>query len=141
MITKVNQPYEFLARWKDGKFSGSHIQFIEQVVEDGKVLFEQVGLALPVGSADFPLKDILDQVTNDAVANLATVTADRDESKAALAALQAKHDEVVQAVVEGDAVAIAAKVAEVQMSQKEKQASDLEDQIAELQAKLEEVKP
>lgn len=140
MITIEKQPYEFLVRWRDGKLSGAHIQFIERKLADGEKVSETVGNPMPVGSADFPLQDILDLISANAVTALATVAAERDAALASLAALQLKHDSVVSAVVSGDAKLISAKVSEVTRTEKQRKAAELEKEIAELQVKLAESK-
>lgn len=134
-----NQPYEFLARWRDGKLSGSHVQSIEVTTVDGVKVAEKVGNALPVGAEDFPLQDILDQISADALTALAEANATIKDLQSKLDALQAKHDDVVSTVASGDEAAIAAKVAEVQQTEKQKESAELAKQIAELQAKLAEV--
>jgi hypothetical protein len=136
MTTTESLPYEFLVRWKDGKLSGSHIQFVERTLADGVLVAEKIGNPLPVGAKAFPLQDILDKVSADAVLALADATAAHTETKAELDTLQEKHDEVIAAAVSGDAAALAAKIAEVKMTEKEAQAAELQKQIADLQVQL-----
>ncbi|HZW07964.1 MAG TPA: hypothetical protein VFF65_12650 [Phycisphaerales bacterium] len=98
----TKQPYEFLARWdKSGKLAGAHIQWRYVVTgDDGSVVTESATAAEPIGAdTAFPLSDLLQQVTTDALASLASVTAERD-------ALQAEHEAAIAALVaERDALA------------------------------------
>lgn len=77
----IIHPYEFLVRWREGKISGSHIQYIEHVYEGDKEVFHHIHDPQPVTeSSEFPLKDILDKTL---VAALATVQSLQDELGAA----------------------------------------------------------
>jgi hypothetical protein len=70
MITKQIQPYELLVRWNNGVMVGAHVQFITKLIEDGTVLNERVGDAMPINVGQgkgFPLADILQAVTTDAL--------------------------------------------------------------------------
>lgn len=61
-------PYEFLARWKDGKYSGAHIQFIEVTTnDDGSVAFHKVLNPVPIGDANFPLLDVFPMLNSAAI--------------------------------------------------------------------------
>lgn len=88
MLEKKTLPYEFLARWTDGKLAGAHVGFITQIVEDGVVLSQTVGDVMPVdvGSGKgYPLQDIMDQLHIDALTEV-------DALKAEVAAKQAELD-------------------------------------------------
>ena len=68
-IEKRTRPYELLVRWGPGGIAGAHVQFIEEIVEDGAVLSAKPGDALPVSmgvEAGFPLQDVLSQQLVDA---------------------------------------------------------------------------
>jgi hypothetical protein len=99
-MTTQTLPYEFLARWDDktGAFRGAHIQFIENVLDDGgNIVSQHLGQARSVGDAkDFPLADILSQVQVDALAAFdmkAAELTDKDAELAAKAAELLKHKE------------------------------------------------
>ena len=82
-IIKTVTPYELLARWRDGKLSGAHVQFLTTVTEDGVKLSETVGDVMPVDVGQgigFPLADILSQMH---VAALAAVDAANTEKAVA----------------------------------------------------------
>ena len=99
MIEKLVQPYEFLARWTDGKLAGAHVGFITQIVEDGVVLSQTVGDVMPVdvGSGKgYPLSDIMSQLHIDALVEV-------DSLKAEKVALEASIAEVAQKQAELDA--------------------------------------
>ena len=72
-ITKTTQPYEFLVRWRDGAISGAHIRFLETILEDGVVLAQKEGNAMPVslsGEVGYPLADVLTAVQQSALVEL-----------------------------------------------------------------------
>lgn len=117
-IQETKQPYEFLARWRDGRLVGAHIQFITRVTDGDRVLVENISDAIPVGlsgGAGFPVADLLQQMQVDALsalssktAELAAMTAGRDAAQASLAAaqearaaLQAELDTLKGGVVDG----------------------------------------
>lgn len=125
MITKNNVPYELLVRWTSaGQIAGAHVQFLEQLVEDGTVINEKVGAAVPValaGGAGFPLADILSLVQTDALATaaaltvqlsvaaterttlqtgLSAMTAERDSAQVQLAAITAERDLLLAAPIQ-----------------------------------------
>ena len=86
-ITKTQQPYEFVIRWKNGKISGAHIKFLDRIIDDDgvTVLSEKEGEAQSVsmaGEVGYPIADILTLVQSTALADLATVTAQLDALKA-----------------------------------------------------------
>lgn len=86
-ITKTTQPYEFLVRWRDGAISGAHIRFLETVLEDGVVLAQKEGNAMPVslaGEAGYPLADVLSAVQTSALVEL-------EKAKEALATAEASR--------------------------------------------------
>jgi hypothetical protein len=99
-INKQSMPYEFLARWdpQTGVFKGAHIQFYDTVLEDGVVLSAAPSRAYGVGEGlAFPLADIINQITVDAVSGvsakdteLAAVKKNRDDLQAEKAALIAE---------------------------------------------------
>lgn len=129
-------PYEFLARWKDGKLSGSHIQFVERTTVEGVVIAERVLNPQPVGSAEFPLSDILDTVSSDALAALTEATTAKESAESKLAAVESEHASVVAAIKSGDAEALAAKAAELSQSETDKAAEEKAKRISQLQAEL-----
>ena len=86
-ITKTTQPYEFLVRWRDGAISGAHIRFLETVLEDGVVLAQKEGNAMPVslsGEVGYPLADVLTAVQQSALVEL-------EKAKEALATAEASR--------------------------------------------------
>ena len=90
-------PYEFLVRWDHtGRLSGAHAQFrYVTTAPDGAVIAEAVGAAEPVavaGAEGFPLADILSEAHAAALTSLAEVTAERDQLRVDLAALQGEYD-------------------------------------------------
>lgn len=122
MITKTQIPYEFLARWTDGKLAGAHVGFITTITENGVVLSTKTGDVMPVdiGSGKgFPLQDILDQTHVDALvafdAAKADVTAKDAELEAAVAAAAAKDEKIaeLEAVVDAAKAAVAARDAKI----------------------------
>lgn len=62
----TKEPYEILLRWKDGKFSGGHIQHLIDGVPSG---------ALALGTTDHPWPDALALINADALAGHADATA------------------------------------------------------------------
>lgn len=77
------EPYEFLARFRNGKLSGAHIQNIVVVRDGESVISEHIMDAKPVGSSDFPLSDILDATTKAAMQTYAeqvAIIAERDKT-------------------------------------------------------------
>lgn len=152
------QPYEFLARWRNGILSGSHIQHIVVTKDDnGKVLFENPLDPAPVGSATFPLGDIMDAITITALASVADLQVRLGEAEAALVAqktasdsvvarkdaelqeaaiaLQSALDSVAQITSERNAMAVAK--AELEKPAKQRQSEALLAEIAAKQAELE----
>ena len=90
-ITKTTQPYEFLVRWRDGAISGAHIRFLETVLEDGVVLAQKEGNAMPVslaGEAGYPLADVLSAVQTSALVELEKVKEALATAEATIAAAQ-----------------------------------------------------
>jgi hypothetical protein len=86
-ITKTTQPYEFLVRWRDGAISGAHIRFLETILEDGVVLAQKEGNAMPVslsGEVGYPLADVLTAVQQSALVEL-------EKAKEALATAEASR--------------------------------------------------
>lgn len=71
-IQKVQHPYEFLVRWRDGQLSGAHVGYIEQLMdEDGSVISHKVLDVMPVaigGAQGFPLATVVNQLQVDAIA-------------------------------------------------------------------------
>lgn len=61
----TKEPYEVLLRWKDGKFSGGHIQYLIDGVPSG---------ALALGTTDHPWPDMLALINKDALAGHADAT-------------------------------------------------------------------
>lgn len=67
-MTTETQPYEFLARFRDGKISGYHIQFIEVTKDDnGKEVFHKVLNPVPVDDANFPFADAMNLLNTAAI--------------------------------------------------------------------------
>lgn len=91
-ITKTNQPYEFLVRWKDGAITGAHIKMLETIAEDGVVLSQKEGVAMPVsmaGAGNFPLADLLTGIQTQALIDL-------DAARSELAAVRLELEQAVQ---------------------------------------------
>lgn len=91
MIQNVQKPYEFLVRWTDGVISGAHVGFVEQLIDDGKVLSQTPLPVQPVslaGETGFPLATVLGQLQIDALA--AMEAAKESEAKAKTAEADAK---------------------------------------------------
>ena len=108
MIETVKRPYEFLARWREGKLTGAHVCFELTATEDGKVLSTTPLDATPVDIGQgigFPLKDILEQLHIDAITQMDAANAECKIAKdtcakheAALVAAQeviAKHEATI----------------------------------------------
>jgi len=113
-ITEQRRPYEFLARWDEttGQFKGAHIQYFDAVLKDGQRIAGAASKAFGVGEGmTFPMADIIDQVTTDALAELdvraaaitahlatiaardstiQTLTAERDAAQARVTELEAQ---------------------------------------------------
>jgi len=92
-IEKQTLPYELLIRWRDGVVAGAHVQYITRLVDDGAVVNEQLGAALPVdvgAGKGFPIADLLSQVQTDALIAV-------DAKTAALAAMTEQRDAAIQA--------------------------------------------
>ena len=90
-ITKTTQPYEFLVRWRDGAISGAHIRFLETILEDGVVLAQKEGNAMPVslsGEVGYPLADVLTAVQQSALVELEKAKEALATAEASLAAVQ-----------------------------------------------------
>ena len=86
-IIKQQTPYEFLVRWKDGAVAGAHIRFLERIVENGVVISEKEGDAIPVsmaGGAGFPIADILTTLQVTALSNLASEKSAKETSETSL---------------------------------------------------------
>ena len=92
-LAKTTTPYEFLARWTNGTLAGAHVRFLETITDDGVVLSQKEGNAIPValaGGAGFPLSEILSTLQADAIAERDAATAAKDAAVAALAAKDAE---------------------------------------------------
>lgn len=142
------KPYELLVRWKDGILSGAQVQFIERTTTNGVVLTEKITSPQPVGAKGFPLQDILDKVSADALTALADSDAAKTDAESKLAALEPKYNDLADTVASGDAAAIAAKAAAIQAekasekdSERKKRIDQLTQQIAALQAELDSLGP
>lgn len=92
-MTKDTQPYELLVRWRNGKLSGSHIQFIQRIIDDdGKILQETPLDPIPIGGdKGFPLEDVLSKIHIDALASLAI---EQDARKVAEKQLEENNNEM-----------------------------------------------
>lgn len=113
-IEKVVQPYEFLARWREGVLTGGHVQFITRLIEDGVPMEggERLSDAMPVDVGDgkgFPLAEILQQIHVDAL--IAVDTANADKSAAQNDAVVAREEKEVARAAETTAKAETAAVA------------------------------
>lgn len=122
-ITKTQQPYEFLARWRNGVLAGAHIQLLTKVVDDdGTTLVEKLEPAMKVslaGEAGFPLADVLTALQISALA-------DNEVKAAHIAALTTEKSELA-ASVEVLAKEKTALVAQVTTLTNEK--AELEQQV------------
>jgi len=100
MIDEIRQPYEFLARWdhETGEYKGAHIQFYDSVVKEGVVIAGAPSRTFGIGEGmAFPLSDIVDQVTTDALAKVDELIAALDAASAAqLAAEQARDTAIAE---------------------------------------------
>ena len=99
-ITKTNTPYEFLVRWTDGTIAGAHVRFLETISEDGTVLTQKEGNAMPVsmaGEAGYPLADILSSIQTQAIIEREDAVAAKATAEAALAQAIADKDAAVAA--------------------------------------------
>lgn len=109
MLTKNTYPYEFLARWVDGKLTGAHVGFVTQILEDGKVLSTQTGDVMPVdigAGKGFPLASILTQLHTNAitrgdtaVAELAVAKKELETEKQNSKAVQTELDQLKAAAI------------------------------------------
>ena len=96
MLTKVQTPSEFLARWDDaGNLKGAHIAFRVSIQEDGKEIDsffvdpQPVGLA---GATGFPISQILDALHVTALADAAAKDVALTQAKTDLAVAVANLD-------------------------------------------------
>ncbi len=98
MLTRIRQPYEFLARWVDGKFAGASVCFIETIKDGDQVLKVSETQPEPVGDDGFPLADLLDQTALSAIeaANAAIAEASqlRSENESLAESLVAQTSEI-----------------------------------------------
>lgn len=89
-LTETRNPYEFLARWDHttGQFKGAHIQFYDAILKDGIMITGAPSRAFGVGEGmAFPLTEIMGQVTIDALVTIETLTAQLAAQTEALAQL------------------------------------------------------
>jgi hypothetical protein len=88
MSEPETQPYEFLVRFRDGKISGAHVQFIT-IYPDGHFKLHD---AQPISKdTKFPLSEILDQSQAAALATIAellTANAELQDRVKTMAELQ-----------------------------------------------------
>ena len=94
-LEKTVTPYELLARWRDGKLSGAHVQFLTTVTEDGVKLSETVGDVMPVDVGQgkgFPLADILSQMHVDSLAAVDAATKAQATAEASVVTMQESLD-------------------------------------------------
>ncbi|MBL4833665.1 MAG: hypothetical protein JKY26_06775 [Pseudomonas sp.] len=94
-ITEERKPYEFLARWdrETGLLAGSHIVFSDAVLRDGVLISETLAPAQPVGDAGFPLQQLLDQVTTDALTAVSALQVEKAALQSEKAELQRQLSE------------------------------------------------
>jgi hypothetical protein len=94
-IEKKQVPYEFLVRMNaQGQIAGAHVQFLEQIVEDGTVLSEKVLDAQPVslaGESGFPISQIINDVQATAIATTESLNAQLAQAIAEKDAMQQTH--------------------------------------------------
>ncbi len=121
-LTVSSQPYEFLARWKDGVLAGAHIQRIYITRDGDTIVSEAVGQVQPValdGNGAYPLADIMTEVQAGAVAQANALVAQVDEARAERDAAKAERDglaeQMAAAAAERDAAL--ARVAELEAGQ------------------------
>lgn len=94
-LEKIASPYELLARWRDGKLSGAHVQFLTVIMEDGKKISETIGDVMPVDVGEgigFPLADILAQMHVDALAAVDSANTALTEKQIEFEAIQESLD-------------------------------------------------
>lgn len=109
--TETRTPYEFLVRWDEaGALQGAHVQFIERTFRDGVKIAENLtaaeGVALAEGDTGFALGTIVSQLVVDQQmsldalnASVASLTAQLEAALADAAALQARLDKVLGALL------------------------------------------
>jgi len=98
---KVDRPYEFLVRWRDGKISGAHVGYETGFIdENGKGEFVP-GKVQPVAIGDakgFPLKTILEAIHIDALAGRDEALEAQKAAEQSSTEAQAKVTEMLAAV-------------------------------------------
>ena len=86
-------PYEFLVRWDDaGVLKGAYVRFLYRTPREGRPDMVEEGLAEPVDIADFPTGDVMDMVTRDALARVATLETEKETMQAQIEGLLAQID-------------------------------------------------
>lgn len=83
MKTVITRPYEFLVRWKDGIISGAHVGFEDVIMDDGKELGSRQSNVVSVAigeSKGFPIADILDQISIDALKERDSAIAEKQDA-------------------------------------------------------------
>ena len=91
-INETQQPYEFLVRWNNGVITGAHVKYKTILDRDGVVFQETEGPALPVGTEEYPLLDILTKMQIDALVSIDSLTAELTQAKANADAKQTALD-------------------------------------------------
>lgn len=76
MIDDKKVPYEILIRFgEDGKPKGAHVQYRRIVTLDGEILKDEPLPAEPLGLADFPTSDVMNETTAAALARVTELEA------------------------------------------------------------------
>lgn len=130
-IEKKTRPYEILVRFGEGGIlSGAHVRYIDEAIEDGKVIAGKEGHAIPISaSGDFPLQKFLPDIQAGAIASAERAWAETAEAK------KAAHEEVAAA---GERTALAmADAAEARglLAKAKALNADLQAQLQKLLAK------
>lgn len=69
-------PYELLVRYgPDGNPVGAHVQYLRRITLDGEIIKDDVLPAQPIDLAGFPTSAIMEDTCRDALATVATQTA------------------------------------------------------------------
>ena len=96
-INETKQPYELLIRWNNGVITGAHVKYKTILDRDGVVFQETEGPALPVGTEEYPLSDILTQMQIDALVSIDSLTAELTQAKTDADAKQTALDQAQRA--------------------------------------------
>lgn len=99
-LEKTQRPYEFLARWKEGKLIGAHVQFVTVISDDGVVISETPADVQPVDigtGKGFPIADILSQLNVDSIAKMDSANAAKQAADDVAAQAEKEKTEAIAA--------------------------------------------